>query len=88
LQAADAAGIAKGGAVITSEGTGARLLPLKRSPGTLRKWASAATALAGLTGASGIILADIRTFHSTPLSANSKFWPMGFSMASQINTKR
>jgi uncharacterized membrane protein YgdD (TMEM256/DUF423 family) len=32
---------------------------MKQSPGTLRKWACAAAALAGLTGASGIILAAV-----------------------------
>jgi len=43
--------------VTLGEGIGLRLRPVKQRSGILRKWACAAAALAGLTGASGIILA-------------------------------
>jgi len=49
--------MAIGGIVTPGEGIGLRLRPVKQRSGILRKWACAAAALAGLTGASGIILA-------------------------------
>lgn len=45
--------------MIPREGIGFRLRPAVRMSGALRNWACALTALAGLTGASGIILAAI-----------------------------
>jgi uncharacterized membrane protein YgdD (TMEM256/DUF423 family) len=45
--------------VIPRDGIGFRLRPPDQRSGTLHKWACAAAALAGLTGASGIILAAI-----------------------------
>jgi uncharacterized membrane protein YgdD (TMEM256/DUF423 family) len=42
-----------------------RLRLMKQSSGTLRKWACAATALAGVTGAGGIILAGVAA-HDVP----------------------